>query len=358
MKKIFFIILFSCFLCSLFGQSKTENIIIVTLDGFRWQEVFGGADSSLITDTIYVRDTASLKQQFWASTASERREKLLPFFWSAISKQGQLYGNRWKQNKVNNANKYWFSYPGYNEIFTGYPDDSVNSNKKIWNQNENVLEFINKQANYKDKVAVFSTWDVFPYILNNRRSGIFVNADVDTLRFNSPELKLINEMQFLTTKPLGVRPDLLTYFAAREYLKTHKPKVLYIAFDETDDLAHEGLYDQYLSAAHAEDAMITDLWKIVQSMPESRDKTTLLITYDHGRGYAVKEEWKHHGEKVKDAGQIWIAALGPDTPPIGELGTEQLFYQRQLATTIAALIRLKFQPRHPVMEPIYSIFKK
>jgi hypothetical protein len=29
-------------------------------------------------------------------------------------------------------------------------------------------------------------------------------------------------------------------FAAREYLKAYKPKVLYIAFDETDDFAHAG----------------------------------------------------------------------------------------------------------------------
>ena len=69
-------------------------------------------------------------------------------------------------------------------------------------------------------------------------------------------MKLINDMQFLTARPLGIRPDVFTYFAAREYLKAYKPKVLYIAFDETDDFAHGGLYDQYLGAAHAEDAMI------------------------------------------------------------------------------------------------------
>jgi bisphosphoglycerate-independent phosphoglycerate mutase (AlkP superfamily) len=184
-----------------------------------------------------------------------------------------------------------------------------------------------------------------------------VNADVDTLKFNTPELKLINDMQFLTTRPIGVRPDIFTYFAAREYLKTYKPKVLYIAFDETDDLAHEGKYDQYLASAHAEDAMIADLWKIVQSFPEYKNKTTLIITCDHGRGDAVKEEWKHHGEKIKDAGQIWIAALGPDTSPKGEIKVKEELYQRQLATTIAALLGLEFKPNHPVMKPISTILQ-
>jgi len=358
MKKILIAGGLILFYLGISAQSKTENVVIVTLDGFRWQEVFAGADSLLINDSTYVRDTGSLKSQFWASTADQRRKKLLPFLWTTIQTQGQLYGNRWKENRVNNANQYWFSYPGYNEIFTGYPDDSVNSNDKIWNKNENVLEFINRQPHYNNKVAVFATWDVFPYILNIQRSKIFVNADIDTLKFNTPELKLINDMQFLTTKPLGVRPDVFAYFAAREYMKAYKPKVLYVAFDETDDWAHAGRYDQYLRTAHAEDAMISDLWKTLQSLPEYKDKTTVILTCDHGRGDEVKKEWKDHGKKIKDAGQIWIAAIGPDTPAQGEMTTKDLLYQRQIATTIAAILRLDFKPSHPVLKPISTIYGK
>jgi len=125
MKKIFLSGLFIISASFLYAQVKTENIIIVTLDGFRWQEVFSGADSVLVNDSTYVQDTGSLRKEFWVSSAEERRKKLLPFFWTTIQSQGQLYGNRWKENKVSNANKYWFSYPGYNEIFTGYPDDSI-----------------------------------------------------------------------------------------------------------------------------------------------------------------------------------------------------------------------------------------
>jgi hypothetical protein len=60
MKKIFLSALFFLSISLLHAQSKTENIIIVTLDGFRWEEVFGGADSALINDSTYVHDTASL----------------------------------------------------------------------------------------------------------------------------------------------------------------------------------------------------------------------------------------------------------------------------------------------------------
>jgi Type I phosphodiesterase / nucleotide pyrophosphatase len=339
------------------AQLKTENIVIVTLDGMRWQEVFSGADSAILKNKKYTKDSSGSSNDFWLNEVTERRKKLFPFLWSTIATEGQLYGNRWAGNKVDNANPYWFSYPGYNEIFTGYPDTAVNSNDKIWNKNTNVLEFINEQKNYTGKVAAFSTWDVFPYILNTQRSGLYVNADVDTLKFSSATLLLINDMQFLTTRPIGVRPDVFTYFAAREYMKAYQPKVLYIAFDETDDFAHAGEYDQYLKSAFAEDAMIADLWKYIQLAPQYKNKTTLIVTCDHGRGDKDKNNWKHHGSKIEDAGQIWIAAIGPDTKPLGEIKTNELLYQKQLAATFAKLLNLNFKAAHPVADPILSIFK-
>lgn len=341
----------------LWAQMKTENLVIVTLDGMRWQEVFGGADSSLLRNKNFTKDIGGTNGRFWMRNTTERRKKLFPFLWNTIATQGQLYGNRWLGNKVDNANPYKFSYPGYNEIFTGYPDSLVNSNDKIWNQNVNVLEFINQQKKHAGKVAAFTTWDVFPYILNEKRSGILVNADVDTMQFKSPSLQLINDMQFLTTRPIDVRPDVFTYFAAREYMKAYQPNVLYIAFDETDDFAHAGEYDQYLKSAYAEDAMIADLWKYIQSSPKYKNKTTLIITCDHGRGDVVKENWRHHDSKIEESGQIWIAAIGPDTQPYGEMKTANQFYQKQLAATFAAILGFQFTANHPVAEPIRNIYQ-
>lgn len=356
--KLFFLIVISIFFSvPVFSQRKTENLVIITLDGMRWQEVFKGVDKELINDSVYNRNIKEGKEKFWAETDEERRKKLFPFLWTVIEKEGQLYGNRKFDNKVDNVNPYWFSYPGYNEIFTGYPDTAVNSNDKVYNKNENVLEFINKQKGYNGKVAAFSTWDVFPYILNEPRSNIYVNADVDSMDFKTPTLSMLNEMQFLTTRPIGVRPDIITYFSAKEYLKEYKPKVLYIAFDETDDFAHAGMYDQYTASAFSQDAMIGDLWKLLQSMPQYRDKTTVLITVDHGRGDAVKSNWKHHGSKIEDAHEIWMAVIGPDTKPLGEIRKPMQHYQAQIATTIAALLGFNFKPAHPVREPVKLIYQ-
>lgn len=352
-------ILFLGIICqTVSAQRKTENLVIVTLDGMRWQEVFKGADSAIIANKKFTGDSERVIKKFWSDDIRERRKKLFPFLWTTIESEGQLYGNRIKDCYVNNANPYWFSYPGYNEIFTGYPDTAVNSNDTIRNKNVNVLEFINKQKGYEGKVAAFATWDCFPYILNKWRSNIYVNAGVDSLQFNVPEFSLLNDLQFLSAKPVDVRLDVNTYLAGKTYLKTYRPKVLYIAFDETDDFAHAGMYDQYLKSAHAEDAMIADLWKTLQSMPEYKDKTTLIITCDHGRGDANKNEWTSHGEKIADAGQIWIAAIGPDTKHAGEVADGNTLFQAQLATTFAALLGFDFKPDHPVMKPIDQITSK
>lgn len=338
-------------------KNKTENVVIITLDGMRWQEVFNGVDEVLMNDSVFNHDREGIKDKFWATTPEDRRVKLLPFIWSKIAREGQLYGNRKYDNKMDVSNRYWFSYPGYNEIFTGYPDTAVNTNDKVYNKNENVLEFLNKQKSFAGKVAAFTSWDVFPFILNEPRSGVYVNADVDTLTFNNPALKLINDMQFLTTKPIGVRPDIITYMAAREYLKAYKPRVLYIGFDETDDYAHAGMYDQYIGSAFSQDAMIADLWKILQSIPQYKNKTTLIITCDHGRGDKKKSDWRHHGQKIEDAHETWLAVMGPDTKPMGELKSAGQLYQRQIASTITKFLGYNFKPSHPVAEPIETGIK-
>ena len=358
MKPVSLIIFSSLFFINLYSQHRTENLIVVTLDGMRWHEVFKGIDDSLVNHSAFTSDAKNLNGSFGGATREVRRARLFPFLWGTVSREGQLYGNRQLGSKIDNANPYWFSYPGYNEIFTGFPDTAVNSNDKIWNKNETVLGFLNRQADLKGKVAAFSTWDVFPYILNAPKSGVYVNADVDSLKFDNAALKLINDMQFLTTRPIGVRPDIFTYMAAREYLKAYLPRVLYIAFDETDDFAHRGMYDQYIASAHAEDGMIADLWKTVQSMPKYRNKTTLVVTCDHGRGDQIKANWQHHGSDIADAHEIWLAVLGPDTPPLGEVHQDQQLYQKQIAATLARLMGYAFKTNHPVADPILSVFSK
>lgn len=334
---------------------KTENLVMVALDGMRWQEIFGGADSVLLHNPVYTKDARELSKLFWATDAAERRKKLLPFCWSTLAAHGRLYGNRLTGNQVDVANPYHLTYPGFSETLTGNPDTAIHGNRLIKNNNINVLEFINRQKGYAGRVAAFTTSDLFPFLLNKWRNGLIVNSNDDALPYNTPEMRMLNDMEKLAAKPTTERPDLLTYFAAKVYLQQHHPKVLYIALGETDAFAHDGLYDQYLGAAHAEDAMIADLWNLLQSIPQYNNKTTLIITCDHGRGDKIKDQWTDHGPQVEGSGNIWFAIMGPDTKPLGEVTQPVQLYQGQLAATMAALLGFHFTAPQKILPAVDEV---
>lgn len=339
-----------------FAQTA-ENIIIITTDGFRWQEVFGGMDSAIANNNKFNQyDSAGIFKKYWSDNAGTRRRKLMPFLWSTVQANGQVYGNRKFENKVSNANPYWFSYPGYSEIFTGFPDTAVNSNSFPPNPHTTLLEFLNNQPKYKGKVAAFGAWDAFDRILNEERSKIPVYSAFDKLGGVNPSAneKLITALSHDSYKPFGEEEclDVFTHYAAMNYLQAKKPKVLYISYGETDEWAHSGRYKDYLNAANQVDKWIQDIWNYVQSDPFYKNKTALFITVDHGRGDAVKEEWRDHGSDIKDAYQIWFAAMGPGIKPKGEVKTAQQFYQKQFAQTMASLLGLKFSSEHPVGDKI------
>jgi len=323
----------------------TENVILVTMDGFRWQELFTGADAKLISNEAFVEEPAVLRERFWDDDPATRRKLLMPFIWTVIAGQGQIYGNRALDNFVDVTNSHRFSYPGYNEILTGFADDGIDSNDKIENANVTVLEYINGLAGFHGSVAAFGSWDVFPFIINETRSGIPVNAGFEIAEGDdlSDRERLLNELQPEIPSPWStVRLDAFTHHYALEYLRKHSPRLLYIAYGETDDFAHDAEYDQYLSSAHRNDAFIGALWNRVQSTEGYRDTTTLIITTDHGRGTEPLDAWEEHGADVEGSGQIWLAVIGPDTKPLGEIRTSGRHYQNQVAATVATLLGVDY----------------
>lgn len=325
------------------AQQITKNVILITIDGLRWQELFLGADPDILNNKRYVDNIAATKHAFWSTDEQVRRQKLLPFMWSSLVSRGQIYGNRELGNKVSLTNHYWFSYPGYNELLTGKQDIDIRGNTRKMNRNETILEFANRQDDFKNKVAVFASWQAFHYIINPKRSGLHLNAgnDTATSRLTSRE-KYLNIMQAGTPSPWkATRFDKFTHSYAIEYLKKNHSRLVLIAYGETDEFAHQGKYDKYLQAVRQIDNYIKEIWEWVQSNDNYRDKTTLIITTDHGRG-AGKHSWRGHGIGRSGSNQTWFAILGPDTQSLGEIKSKNHYYTSQIANTIAAFLNLNY----------------
>jgi hypothetical protein len=166
-------------------------------DGLRWQEVFQGAEAGIMNKKNgKVSNEAALKKAYSRATPEARREALLPFVWSVMAKQGQLFGNREKGSDAYVTNGKFFSYPGYSETLCGFPDNRVDSNDKVFNPNVTVFEWLNQKPELHGHIAAFGAWDVFPWIFNaprgsdrQRRLGPFpvTNGFSGTRAYQSPQ---------------------------------------------------------------------------------------------------------------------------------------------------------------------------
>ena len=344
-------------------ESPAQNLILVTLDGVRWQEMFRGLDPRLAASEEYNQLGATLTELFGASEGATSAERVFPFLHEVVFQQGSVIGNRDAGSCARVTNPWYFSYPGYNEILTGAADRSIDTNAATPNPNVSVLEWLNEQEAFAGKVAVFASWDVFPAILNVERSGLPVNVGLPAAPETAFEETLVQLQQDLPTLWPTVRLDGFTHHYALSHLQNHHPRVVYIAYGETDDFAHEGHYEQVLMAANRTDRFLRELWDFVQSDPQYRANTVLLITTDHGRGEEPVETWQHHASKESLSGYmqslaqyeegivgsdaVWIAAIGPGVVAQGSVDNEVCAGSNQIAATLLQLLGMDYTAFNP-----------
>ena len=331
---------------------KTQNVVLIVSDGLRWQEIFTGAEEDLLNDNAGGSwlPEADLRKRYWRATAAERREALFPFLWGTVAKRGQIFGNQTLGSIARVSNGKAFSYPGYNEMSTGFANDVIDSNEFGPNPTQSVFEWLNKFDDFRGRVAIFGTWGVFKDIFSERRSGLVIQAGWTPPPGQippTPRDALLRRL-YATTTPLD-EEDVDNSFlqvALLDYVKSARPRMLFVGYGETDNWAHQGRYDLVLDSAHRTDAFIGELWDTMQAMPQYRGSTTFIITTDHGRGGGLTE-WKEHGVEEKGSENIWVAVIGPDTPVLGERRGGPALVQAQIAATLAAFLGKDYRAAVP-----------
>jgi Metalloenzyme superfamily len=338
------------------GAQKTANVVLIVSDGLRWQEVFTGADRSLMNSEhggIWA-DRAALKAKFWRADVSERRAALLPFLWHTVARRGQIFGNQQKGSIARVTNRMAFSYPGYNEMLTGFPDYHITTNEFGPNPNKTVFEWLNRFPDFDGRVAAYATWSTFADIFNERRSHLILQcgwnlpANAGT---STPRDDLLHELyETITRFDDEDVYDSFLQVPLLDFVKSGRARVLFVGYGETDNWAHAGRYDLVLESAHKFDHFVEQLWNTIQSIAQYRDQTTFIVTTDHGRGSGL-EDWKEHGAEVNGSENIWIAVMGPDTPPLGERADVANVTQAQIAATLAAFLGKDYRSAVPNAAP-------
>ncbi|MDE1175470.1 MAG: alkaline phosphatase family protein [Edaphobacter sp.] len=330
------------------GAKAAENdarVVLVMTDGMRWQEIFRGADESLLTKERYYngRSVDELKTKYLAATPDERRQKLMPFLWSTFIPQGQIYGDRDAGSEASVTNGFNFSYPGYNETLTGHGDSRIDSNDDKPNPNLTVLAWVAKQPGFQGKVAAFGAWHVIANVVNPEMCmACMVNAGYDPVAMSpmTREMKILNDVK--ANSPRGWEDeayDAPVFESAMEYIRIKKPRVIFLSLGETDEWAHAGNYGEYLEASHRVDGYLKRMWETLQAMPEYKGKTTMIFMVDHGRGSAP-EEWKSHGQKVPESKSIFMGFTGHGVPAVGVEKNVAPVTQSQAAATLAKYLGL------------------
>ena len=332
-------------------QALPNNVILITLDGARIEEMFGGMQIGILQSTLRegqkVEDSP-IYRRFWAESPQARREKLMPFFWKTLmAEHGSIAGNPALGSAVRLNNRHRFSYPGYAEILLGEAhDDAINSNDPNRNPYTTVLEAMREHLGVApSQVATVASWAHFNAIVEHTEGATFVNAGQEALP--GPDHHLLNTLQAETSIPWGdMRHDVFTFNVAMAQMASHHPRVLYLALGETDDWAHDGRYDRVLEAYARSDAYLAQLWNWLESQPEYKGRTHLLITTDHGRGRTAKD-WRDHGARIEGAQDVWMAIASPAMTRRGEWKAHPPLSTSQIAATLANWVGLDWNHMRP-----------
>lgn len=107
--------------------------------------------------------------------------------------------------------------------------------------------------------------------------------------------------------------DELSVFVMRRIMDRYAPGLLWVTLHDMD-VAHAGAYSLYIDGIQRTDRLSSEIWSAIQTHPEYKDKTTLLILPDFGRDSdfdASGNGFQHHRTGDALSRTTWMMALGP-----------------------------------------------
>lgn len=301
-------LIFLCFLLGCVNSSVAQyptvsaappNVLLITVDGARWQEVFNGTDPVLTSDPKTARE-------------------IFPFIYSHCIDHGIALG---KTSDFIASNPAHISLPGYNEITHG-TITSCNTNECPQTTEPT---FMDRLA--LPDTAVIAGWEEIERAATNNPNTLILN----TGRLYRKNWKGTDNMTFpWLVGDQAYRSDFYTGTVANTYIHNHRPQLMWVGFGDTDECAHAGHYPKYLASLSYVDQWLKELF---DNEPEYMRNTNIIITADHGRGI----DWRHHGwDKASE--KDWLIMCGRDIPPWRFVSYSEVKSLSNIAPTIEKLI--------------------
>lgn len=249
------------------GSFKTKYVVILVIDGPRYSETYG--DSTC---------------------------RLSPILCDSLRYEGVFY-----ENFRNNGPTY--TVPGHTAIVTGCYQRISNTGTAL-PRNPSLFQYYLKSSGAPKNDA---------YIVSSK-GKLDVLANTENKKWHD---------QFLAStycgpngNGIGYGKDEKTFAKVSELMtSSNVPHVMLINLLAVDVNGHANNWEKYQESITACDAYASELWRMIQSNPLTKNQTTLFITNDHGRHLnGVKSGFVNHGDHCEGCEHISLLILGPDSP--------------------------------------------
>ncbi|NRA11081.1 MAG: alkaline phosphatase family protein [Crocinitomicaceae bacterium] len=280
-------ILFGCKQDRVYPEYITEYVIIVVIDGPRYTETWGELSHSFIP------------------------------YQSQLRHQGVIFNNFSNEGPT-------YTIAGHTAITTGNYQWISNTGQELPANPSIFQAWREEHSTAMDKAWVIASKDKLEVIANTSNSS-WNNKFMPSTNCGNNGLGT------------GYRHDSITLVRSLEVFDQHHPNLVLINFREPDFSAHQSNWPNYLAGISKTDEYVQQIWDYIQNDPIYKDKTTLLVTNDHGRHEnGVSIGFAGHGDNCNGCRKISLLALGPDFPQ--DLVVSKHYNQTDIARTIADLL--------------------
>ena len=279
-SRRFTLLLLAVFFVSHVQAQKTKYVVIIMLDGARYTETFGDSTHTYI-----------------------------PTMWNVLKPQGTIYTSYYNNGKTE-------TNPGHASILSGTWQYIANDGSER-SHSPTIFEYFRKQKN----VPSTDCW---------------VALGKDKLNVLTNSTHADYGAQYAASYKISTDPanDILTSDNVRFVLTNHRSRITIANFAKIDIEGHAASWETYLEAIKRADSLVTSLWNSIQSDADLKNKTTLIVTNDHGRHTT---DFSGHGDGCDGCRHVMLMILGPDTPK-GKIDST-LSSQIDIAPTIGKMMR-------------------
>jgi hypothetical protein len=315
------------------GPQATRRLVLVTIDGTRWQEIFRGVDAGMAQP---------------GRVPVLRAAQLLPNIHRRMIEGGIAIGAPGAGEPISASGPAFISLPGYQELLSGRPASSCTSNHCPAVTKPTLLDDARTALGWSlDEVAAITSWERLERATSVDNRTIVLSAGRthgptrDRVRVNPCAGALLDSSSNVSPWPghADYRPDRYTAALALEYLRAKQPRLLFVGLGDTDEFGHAGDYRGYLLSLMQLDRFIGALFDALDGMGQPGAETTVLLTTDHG----WSDGFQVHGAEAPESARVWLLAAGGAIPARGAIAAKHPHTLASIAPTAGALLGLPRQ---------------